>query len=127
MPDGSSQRDTSHSVSSPPCRVMNVVPSPRVPSAGWRYSGAHPGTYSRSPSGVKNLNASCGGAFTRTCPISSRCAMDLATIIDRDGLDPVGRLEAEHDAVKEQLGLEAADDRLGPAEAVLFPLEGEIG
>src|SRR6266508_239474 len=48
-------------------------------------------------------------------------------VLDRHGFDLVGEVEAEDAAVEEQLGLEGAADALGPAEAVLLALEGQVG
>lgn len=50
-----------------------------------------------------------------------------AEVLDRNGLDVVGRFKVEDLAVKEQFCLQASDDVLCLAKTVLFPFEGEIG
>src|SRR4249919_3568235 len=48
-------------------------------------------------------------------------------VVDRHGFDAISRLEAKHLSVEVELGLEAAHDVLGLAEAVLLAWVGEIG
>src|SRR5260370_18562284 len=52
---------------------------------------------------------------------------DRRKVMNLDRLDRVGQVKAEDGAVEEQLGLNSTLQVLGPAEAVLFSLEAQVG
>src|SRR6266545_4822597 len=68
-----------------------------------------------------------GASNPRNAPAMISTPGGGSQVLDRHGFDLVGEIEAEDAAVEVQLGLEGAADVLGPAEAVLLALEGQVG